>query len=67
MTAAQRNAMQAVLKAVKDAVETGLTKRHIIAVIETERETRYSTLSPEHTNDTPQRYGWSATADKKKK
>jgi hypothetical protein len=68
MTIEQRDAIQAVLKAVRDAVETGLTKRHIIAVIEAEREAaRYSTPSPEPTNGTPQRYGWSALADGEKK
>jgi len=70
MTVEQRSAMQAVLRAVSDAVKTGLSKRHIISVIETEaeRETRYSTLSPEPlTGDAPQRYGWSATAGKEKK
>jgi hypothetical protein len=35
MTIEQRNAVQAVLKALSDAVKTGLTKRQIISVIET--------------------------------
>jgi hypothetical protein len=67
MTIEQRNAVQAVLKALSDAVKTGLTKRQIISVIETEMETRYSTMSPESSDDTPQRYGWSALADGEKK
>jgi hypothetical protein len=67
MTVEQRNAVQTVLKAVSDAVKTGLTKGHIISVIETEMETRYSTMSPEPSGDTPQRYGWSALADGEKK
>jgi hypothetical protein len=67
MTIEQRNAVQAVSKALSDAVKTGLTKRQIISVIETEMETRYSTMSPESSNDTPQRYGWSALADREKK
>jgi hypothetical protein len=67
MTVEQRNAMQSVLRAVSHAVRIGLSKRHIISMIETETETRYSELSPEPTNDTPQRYGWSATAGKEKK
>jgi len=68
LTVEQRNAMQTVLKAVNDAVKTGLTKRHIVSVIETERETRYSPLSSvSYTGDTPQRYGWSALAGKEKK
>jgi hypothetical protein len=67
MTIEQRNAVQAVLKALSDAVKTGLTKRQIISVIETEMETRYSTMSPESSDDTPHRYGWSALADREKK
>ena len=68
MTVEQGDAVQAVLKAVSDAVKTGLTKRYIVSVIETERETRYSTLSPEPlTGNTPQWYGWSALADREKK
>jgi hypothetical protein len=67
MTVEQRNAMQTVLRAVSDAVKTGLSKRHIITVIETERETQYSMLSAEPSDDTPQRYGWSALADREKK
>jgi len=55
MTAEQCDAVQAVLKAVSDAVKTGLTKRHIVSAIETEMETRYSTMSPEPSGDTPQR------------
>jgi hypothetical protein len=46
MAVEQRNVVQTVLRAVSDAVKTGLTKRHIISVIETEVETRYSTMSP---------------------
>lgn len=65
MTVEQRNAMQTVLRAVRDAVKAGLSKRHIVSVIET--ETRYSTFSPEPTDEAPQRYGWSALADKEKK
>jgi len=67
MTVEQRNAIQTVLRAVSEAVKTGLTKRHIISVIETEKETRYSTLWRETTDDKPQRYGWSALAPKEKK
>ena len=67
MTVEQSNAVQAVLKAVSDAVKTGLTKRHIICMIETEMETRYSTMSPEPSGVTPQRYGWSALADREEK
>jgi hypothetical protein len=66
MTVGQRNAVQAVLRAVSDAVKTGLTKRHIISAIETEMETRYSTMSPAPSGDTPQRYGWSALAEREK-
>jgi hypothetical protein len=67
MTLEQRNAMQIVLRAVSDAVTTGLSKRHIVSVIETETETRYSTLWAEPIDDKPQRYGWSALAPKEKK
>jgi len=66
MTVEQRNAVQAVLRAV-DAVKTGLTKRYIISAIETEMEPRYSTMSPAPSGDTPQRYGWSALAEREKK
>ncbi len=66
MTAEQCKAVQAVLKAVSDAVKTELTKRHIVSAIETEMETRYSTMSLEPSGDTPQRYGWSALADRER-
>ena len=67
MTVEQRNAMQTVLRAVSDAFKTGLSMSHIISAIETETETRYSTLSAEPMDDKPQRYGWSALAPKEKK
>jgi hypothetical protein len=66
MTVEQDNAMLAVLRAVTEALKTGLTKSQIIDGIEAEGVERYSKLRPEPTNDAPQRYGWSPLAAKNK-
>ncbi len=55
MTVEQDNAMLAVLRAVTEALKTGLTKSQIIDGIEAEGVERYSKLRPEPTNDAPQR------------
>jgi hypothetical protein len=67
MTFEQDGAMRAILKAVSDAVETGLTKDQIINEIQTGSDVRFSTLRPLGATDTPQRYGWAPIAKKKPK
>src|SRR5438105_9389844 len=64
MTVEQDGIMKAILKAVNDGIQTGLTKSQIIAEvqkIEPVGDVRFSTLPPESTTNTPQRYGWSPT------
>jgi hypothetical protein len=66
MTFEQDRAIRAILKAVCDAVETGLTKDQIINEIQTGSDVRFSTLRL-GASDTPQRYGWSPIVKKKPK
>ncbi len=67
MTFEQEQAMKAILKAVTDAVQAGLTTGQIIDEIKTGSDVRFSALPPLPATDAPQRYGWSPIVDKKLK